>query len=77
VGRGSAERRSRWCSFSFVTGGAEDGIVESKRDLTDQEGVLSMASSSSSGAFEFEERARRIVDLVVRLCNDRVAKVDL
>jgi len=36
-----------------------------------------MASSSSSGAFEFEERARRIVDLVVRLCNDRVAKVDV
>jgi len=48
-------------------------VEESKSDLTDQEGVLSMASRSASGAFEFDERPRRVIESVVHLYKDRKA----
>lgn len=54
-----------------MIGGAEDWVVESKSDLTDQEGVLSMASRSASGAFDGEERARRANGLILRLESNR------
>lgn len=54
-----------------MIGGAEDWVVESKSDLTDQEGWLSMVSRSASGAFDAEERARRANGLTLRLDNNR------
>lgn len=71
MGKGSAERRRRWCSCFCVIGGAADGEEESKSDLTDQEGVLSIASRSASGGFDFEDMPRRVIELVVHLYNDQ------
>lgn len=86
VGRGRAERRSRWCSCFWVICGvgveAEFGGVKS--DFTDQEGLARRASRSSEGlVIEESVRIANALDctLLERMflsqCREFIAQVSL
>ena len=74
---GRADSRRRWCScFCVIDGVDGDETSDGKSDLTDQEGLLIMASRSS-GAEAVEDSARGLHGVTVGIGTPRTMKAAL